>query len=249
MIGAINDIVAFFVTNTPDAATVAVGGPAGVGWAAACLAFAGLLKTRGRLKTGYTRKVFHFLIFGTVTAIHWLWGTPSVCLFGGMTTLVIGYALLRGSGYFMYEAMAREKDAPRRTHYIVVPYFATLIGGLVTNIFLPGTAVFGYLVAGLGDAVAEPVGTCFGTHQYRVPAGRGVRAVRSLEGSSSVLATSLLALSAYVLLSPQFVLSGNSLLIVVLIATLSTVVEAVSPHGWDNATMQIVPALLGGLLP
>jgi hypothetical protein len=28
----------------------------------------------------------------------------------------------------------------------------------------------------------------------------------------------------------------------------STLVEAVSPHGWDNATMQVVPALLGAVL-
>jgi len=180
--------------------------------------------------------------------VHWIWETPGVCLFGGMTTLAIAYALLRGSGHFMYEGIARGKDAPRRTHYIVVPYFATLIGGLLSNIFFPRAAVFGYLVAGLGDAIAEPVGTRFGKHQYRVPAIRGVRAIRSLEGSSSVLIVSALALIVCLALSPQFVLSGKSLPIVLLISVISTLVEAVSPHGWDNATMQVVPALLGTVL-
>jgi hypothetical protein len=35
-----------------------------------------------------------------------------------MSTAVIVYALVRGPGHFMYEAMAREKDDPRRTHCI-----------------------------------------------------------------------------------------------------------------------------------
>lgn len=242
------ELVDFFVRNTPDAPVLAVACPAGLAWAAGCLLFAGLLKTRVKLKTGYTRKVFHFLIFGTVVVVHWLWGTPGVCVFGGMTSVVIAYALLRGSGHVMYEAMAREKDAPRRTYYIVVPYFATLIGGLMSNIFFPATAVFGYLVTGLGDAIAEPVGTRFGKHKYRVPAGGGVKAVRSVEGSSAVFVASTLALIGCFALSPQFALSGGALLAILLIAAVSTVVEAVSPHGWDNATLQVVPALLGSVL-
>ena len=248
MIAYIKNITDFFIVNIPGAKALAAGGPASLVWAAGCLMFAGFLKTHWNWKTGYTRKVFHFLIFGTVAIIHWTWGTPGVCLFGGTTTLVIAYALFRGPGHFMYEALAREKDAPRRTHYIVVPYFATLIGGLVSNIFFPHTVIFGYLVAGLGDAIAEPVGTRFGRHKYEVPAIRGVRSVRSLEGSSSVLIVSVLALMACLAFSPHFVLSGKSMLIAVLIAVISTLVEAVSPHGWDNTTMQVVPAMLGTIL-
>ena len=242
------NFVDFFVANFPSAKALAVGGPAALLWAVACLMLAGFLQTRGNWKTGYTRKLFHFLIFGTVVVIHWIWGTPGVCLFGGMTTLTIAYALLRGSGHFMYEAMAREKDAPRRTHYVIVPYFATLIGGLISNIFFPDAAAFGYLVAGLGDAIAEPVGTRFGKHQYRAPAVRGVRAVRSWEGSGSVLIVSILALTMCLALSPQFALSEISFLVIVLIAVVSTVVEAVSPHGWDNLTLQVIPAWLGTVL-
>ncbi len=244
----IQETLNFFVENFPNPKSLATGGPAALAWAVACLALCGFLKTRRNWRTGYTRKVFHFLIFGTVVAVHWIWKTPGVCLFGGVTTLAIAYAVFRGPGHFMYEAIARETDAPRRTHYVIVPYFATLIGGLVSNIFFPATAVFGYLVTGLGDAIAEPVGTRFGRHQYRAPAIRGVRAVRSLEGSASVLIVSILALTACLALSPQFALSAKSFLIVILIAAISTVVEAVSPHGWDNATLQAVPAWLGTIL-
>ena len=244
----IGTIMRFFAANLPDATTFAVAGPPAMVWAVAGLWFAGVLKSRGKFKTGYTRKVFHFLIFGTVVAIHFIWGIAGVCLFGGMTSLVIAYALVKGPGHIMYEAMAREKDAPRRTYYIVIPYFATLIGGLLSNIFFPATAVFGYLVTGLGDAVAEPVGTRFGKHTYKVPAVRGVGAVRSLEGSLAVFMMSVAALTACVVFSPVFDLSMRSLLDVVLIAFIATLVEAVTPHGWDNATLQVVPALLGTMM-
>ena len=170
-----------------------------------------------------------------------------MCLFGGMTNLVLAFALWRGPGHPWYEALAREKDAPRRTHYVVVPYAATLLGGLAANIFFPDTAVFGYLVTGLGDAVAEPVGTRFGRRLYRVPAMTGVHAVRSLEGSAAVFLSSALSLTAWLGFSPGFSFSSYcwSVLAVTLAAT---VVEALSPHGWDNFTLQVVPAWLGSML-
>ena len=242
------NILDFFVTNLPGIKALVFGGPAGLLWAAGCLWLAGHLKIRRHWPTGYTRKIFHFLIFGSVFFIHGIWGTPGVCLFGAMSTAVIAYALIRGPGHLMYEAMAREKDEPRRTHYVVVAYFATLIGGLLSNILFPRAAVFGYLVCGFGDAIAEPVGTRFGKHQYRAPAIRGVRAVRSLEGSGSIFLVSMLTLILFMAFSPHFALTPHSALKAILIAGISTAVEAVSPHGWDNATLQVVPAWLGTVL-
>jgi phytol kinase len=242
------DVLDFFIVNFPGPKALALGGPAGFLWAAACLMLAGRLKIRRGWPTGYTRKLFHFLIFGSVIVVHALWKTPGVCLFGGMTTVVVAYALLRGPGHFMYEAMAREKDEPRRTHFIVVAYFATLIGGLLNNIFFPDTAVLGYLVCGFGDAIAEPVGTRFGKHQYRALAIRGVRAIRSLEGSGSVLLVSMVTLVLFMAFSPHFTLTLRTALMAILIAGVSTIVEAVSPHGWDNTTLQVVPAWLGASL-
>ena len=94
----VENIVRFFVENVPSPTTLVVAGPIALAWAAACLVFAGFLKTRRNFKTGYTRKIFHFLIFGTVVVVHRVWGTPGVCLFGAMTSVVIAYALLRGTG-------------------------------------------------------------------------------------------------------------------------------------------------------
>lgn len=240
-------VAQFFSDNTPDLETLAIGGPIGLVWAGACLALAGVLKRRVGLQTGYTRKIFHFLIFTSVIAIHGVWGTPCVCLFGGMTSLVVGYAVLCGPGHLMYEAMAREKDEPRRTHYIVVPFLATLIGGVLSNILFPATAVLGYLVTGLGDAVAEPVGTRFGRHRYSVPAIGGVKAIRTIEGSCAVFAASVLSLALWFAFTGAAT-PGKAWLAVAVVALVSTLVEAISPHGWDNATLQLVPAMLGAAL-
>ena len=244
----VQTLSSFIAANIPSLKALALGGPAGLFWAAACLMTAGYLKTRKAWKTGYSRKLFHFLIFGTVVVVSRVWGTSGVCLFGGVTTLVIAYALFKGEGHFMYEAMAREKNAPHRTRFIVAPYLATLVGGVLANVYFPQTVLFGYLVAGLGDAIAEPVGTRFGVHRYRVPSIGGPRSERSLEGSCTGLAVSLVSLLLCLVLSPCFMLSGHTVLIVAWIALVSTVAEAVSPHGWDNAVLQVLPAWLGALL-
>jgi phytol kinase len=245
---SIGAIAQFIAGNVPSPAALALAGPPALLWAVACLVLAGLLKARWRWKTGYTRKVFHFLIFGSAAAVHARWGTRGVCLFGGMASLVIAWALLRGPGSLLYEALAREKDAPHRTYFIVVPWFATLLGGFLSNLLFPSTALLGYLVTGLGDAVAEPVGTRFGKHEYRTPTLSGIRATRTLEGSCAVFLASLLALAVCLALSLAYDPSARSVSTIVLIALASTLAEAVSPHGWDNATLQIVPALLGSLL-
>jgi len=237
-------VVAFFVDNMPSVRALLTGGPVSLLWAFACLGFAGYLKRRHRLRTGYTRKVFHFLIFFTAAACQVIGGSRALCLFGAMTSLVVFYAVLRGDGHILYEAIAREKDAPHRTYYIMVPYFATLIGGIAANILFGPAAAAGYLVAGWGDAVGEPAGVRFGRHTYRVPSRRSVPTCRSYEGSAAVFVASLLALAVAIAATPALSFSWHSILTVPLVAVVAALAEAVSPHGWDNATMQLVPAFL-----
>lgn len=235
--------VAFFVDNFPSWPAILIGGPAGLAWSFVCLWGAGRLKQIGA-RTGHTRKAFHFLIFTTVAILQWLLGTPAVCLFGGMCTLVVFFAVWRGSGNLLYEAMAREKDEPHRTFFILVPYFTTLVGGLLSNILFGPVALAGYLVAGLGDAIGEPVGTLIGRHLYRVPSLSSVPATRSVEGSAAVFLMSAVALALAAAISPYIALSSFGVFKMLVIAAVCTIVEAVSPHGWDNATMQLVPTAL-----
>lgn len=230
-----------FVTGAwPGAGWLAL--PGAVGVAFAYLALAGWLKQRRGWPTGYTRKVFHFLVFTTVAALQAAAGLPAVCVFGTAVSLVVFHAVWRGDGYAGYEAMAREKDAPRRTYFILAPYAATLLGGLTANLLFGPAALGGYLVAGIGDAIAEPVGTRWGRHRYRVPSRRGVTSWRSWEGSAAVFIASLFALVAALLLHGVPVRPHLGLLIGW--AALCALTEAISPHGWDNATLQLLPAAL-----
>jgi phytol kinase len=167
---------------------------------------------------------------------------------GGAVTLVLAYAVARGGGHPLYEAIAREQDAPHRTYYIVVPYFATLVGGLASNLLFGHAAVVGYLVGGLGDAAGEPVGTRWGRHRYPVPGLGAVRTTRSVEGSLAVLAASLVAAAAGVALGPQLHFTPRSFAALPVVAAACALVEAASPHGWDNLTMQLVPALMAFVL-
>lgn len=240
--------LSFFIGNVPSRNVILIGAPLGILWSYLCLRFAGYLKLGKGWRTGYTRKVFHFLIFTSVVIIQFFWGTPAVCLFGGMCSLVIFFALRKGNGNILYEAMAREKDEPHRTYYIIVPYVATLIGGLAGNILFGEMAVVGYLVTGLGDAVGEPVGVRFGKHAYRVPSLASVKSVRSWEGSLAVFAMSVAAIAASIALLPNLNFTGSFFVIIPLIGLASAGVEAVSPHGWDNATMQVIPSLLAWLV-
>jgi phytol kinase len=237
-------LVNFIQNNIPPWRTTLTLGPAFLLWAYVCLAFAGYLRTVRRVRTGYTRKTFHLLTFLTASLLQVVVGLPLVCLFGGMTTLVLAYALVRGDGHPLYEAIARENDEPYRTYYIVVPYLATLFGGVAGNICFGPAALVGYLVGGLGDAAGEPVGTRWGRHRYVVPTLSRVKTTRSIEGSAGVFAASLVAILVGLLVSPGLHLTAYSALSIPAIALSCTLIEAVSPHGWDNATMQLAPALL-----
>jgi phytol kinase len=206
------------------------------------LYIAGVLKKYKKWRTGYSRKVFHFLVFISASFVQAKLELTGTIVFGTCVSIVVFYAIWKGDGHILYEAMAREKDAPRKTYYIVMPYLATLSAGILGNILftLDGAAI-GYLATGFGDAVGEPFGTRFGKHQYKVPSLKDVVSYRSYEGSTAVfVATFIAILIGTGLLSIP--ITGIICLKIVLIALITTGVEAVSPHGWDNFTTQLSAA-------
>ena len=238
----------FFAENTPPPRVILAGGPPFLVWAYACLRLSAYLKCARGVKTGYTRKTFHVLTFLTAVCVQVAWGLPVLCLYGAAVSCVLAYAVARGAGHPLYEAIAREQDAPHRTYYVVVPYFATLAGGLMSNALFGHAAVVGYLVGGMGDAAGEPVGTRWGRHRYNVPSWGGVRVTRSVEGSAGVLVFSLVAVVVGVGLIPELHLTQRSAWLLPLVAVCCALLEAASPHGWDNATMQLVPSFMAATL-
>ena len=96
-----------------------------------------------QVRTPYTRKVFHFLIFTMASIVQLRWQFPGVVVFGTIVSLVVLYAVVRGAGYPLYEALARPTDAPHRSLYIIVPLFTTIAGGLISNILFPCHGICG----------------------------------------------------------------------------------------------------------
>lgn len=206
------------------------------------------LKARRGLRTGDTRKVFHFAIFTAAALLGRALGIEAVNLLGGVVAGYVVVVLAVGDGNPFYESLAREGDAPRRSLHIVLPFLATAAGGVTSSALFGPHAVVGFAVTGFADAVGEPVGIRWGKHRYRVPTfGRGVKSERSIEGSAAVL-VSAFAAAAVVLSTVPGDAAGvppglpRTLLVAITIALVVAVVEAVSPHGLDNFTLQIATA-------
>jgi phytol kinase len=193
-------------------------------------------------KVGYTRKFFHFMIFAMAGGLQYWKGIGGVFVLGWAVSLIILYLIWKGKSSKYYLLLARPKDEPHPTRYIIYPYLATFLGGVVSNFyFLPIAAVAGYLAAGLGDAIGEPVGTKWGKHQYPVYSwGSAVKSPRSLEGSLAVFLVSMIAFMISMHLY-NFPIEWYKIAIAALIAA---IVEGLSPHGWDNFTSQVAGAIL-----
>ncbi len=200
---------------------------------------AGSLKRYAGWKTGYTRKVLHFIIFFTAVGLHLWGGMPAVNVLGVGMGIFVLLSIKAGEGNFFFEGMAREMDSPRRSYFVIVPYLSTAFGGLISNFLFAGCAIMGYALCGAADAIAEPVGVRFGKHKYKVPTLRKVQAAeRSLEGSLSVFVVSL-ALSWLLLVRLYHLPLEKAFLGSLLLSLAVVLVEAFSYHGADNLTIQI----------
>lgn len=190
---------------------------------------AGYMKKEKGVKTNYTRKVFHFIVFTSATIIQWQFGLPGTAIFGTASLFFLLVSMYRGEGSIIYEGIARETDAPHRSFYLIVPFIATALGGITGNFFFIGYAMVGYLVIGWGDAVGEPFGVRFGKHKYPVFTLTGIKCHRSIEGSIAVFLASSLA-ATLVLANP---VHG------VIIGLIAALLESQSPHGGDNFIVQL----------
>lgn len=230
----------FFEHAVPSPRMTATLGPVFLLLAVAAGKLAGYLRVTVGMRTPYTRKVFHFVIFTLASAVQLTRGLPAVMLFGAVVAAVVLHAVVRGSGHPLYEAMARPSDAPHRSLFVLVPLATTALGGVLANAFFGPTAYVGYLVGGWGDAVGEPVGTAWGRHRYSVPTLAGVPATRSFEGSAAVLLMGALAASAG--LAVAGVPPARALTVGLCCGAAGAIVEAVSHHGTDNLTIQLAAA-------
>jgi phytol kinase len=229
-----------FLSSLPDTRTLLAVTPIAVVYLGIVTWFVGYLKSEQHVRTAYTRKIFHFLVFTAVSAVHLIWRLPGVTVFGIVATLLVIYTVIKGDGFPLYEALARPADAPHRTLFVIVPLITTALGGITTNALFANYAYVGYLVCGWGDAVGEPVGSRWGKHKYSVPSMAGVRAQRSLEGSFAVFLIGSIAAGIGLLaagLAANTAIWGG-----LACGAAGAIVEAGSTHGLDNFTTQVAAA-------
>jgi phytol kinase len=199
---------------------------------------AGWMKVKKNVRTPYTRKTFHFIIFSAAGVIQYFYGLHAVSLMGMIVSLIVLTGVIAGERIWLYKALARETDAPHQKKFILLPLIATALGGILSNIFFPVTAYIGYFVGGWGDAVGEPVGTRWGKHRYTVPTLFGVKATRSIEGSFAVMLVSIF-ISFICLINISSFGLGYVLLASLVCGIAAACVEAISSHGLDNLTIQL----------
>ena len=235
-----DSMVLFVATNLPSNEELLVFGTIGQIFVYLTFYIAGTLNLRG-VKTGYTRKIVHVSGYMAVAFLQSYGGLPLTFIFTFNVGVVILHAILMGDGNVLYEALARENDAPNRTRFILIPFFATMVGGLITNMTFGEMSIMGYLVLALGDASGEVVGTRFGKHKLPVPPFFSKENFRKTwEGSLSVFIASVVA----IYIGLYLISFSMSVWLIFLVALVFTLVEAISPRGTDNLTMQVIPAWL-----
>ncbi len=236
--GIVKNIGDFISRAIPALKTLLLGTPILIIYTWICSLIASYLKVKKNLKTAYTRKVFHFMIFTMAGILQISVGLSGVVLFGIIVVLFVLFAVFKGDNYPFYEALARPKDAPKRSAFIVLPLATTALGGVLANVMFYPFAFIGYFVCGCGDAVGEPIGAKWGKHEYRVPSVFGVKVTRSIEGSLGVLLVGFIAAFLALLLSSYSF--WTSLSVGFACGLGGMLIEAVSTHGFDNLTIQVI---------
>lgn len=212
----------------------------------------GALRLRGELRAGDARKINHVLALAGVAL--WFGWLPTEVARGSAivtgATLLVCVLVTCGLREYRpfrwgFAANTRPSDAPHEAAFFWSSWLVSMVAILIADLLFLDMRVTrtAALVVGLADGLAEPVGVRWGRHRYSVQWPGMRAAVRSVEGSLCVLVTSfLVVLGCY--WETEGVVAGT-----VLIAVLLTVVEAASPHGWDNFTIPVAAAVgLHGLL-
>jgi hypothetical protein len=217
----------------------------------------GLAVDTGRINVAYTRKASH--IFATFI-IPALW-TPSLIegtelyhewylsvTWKSFAVFVLPYALMirpiRSRVRLLYLGH-RSFDRPEDRPYTLIWFISQMLAiGLLlvpmSQYFVSKGVWSLYLIAaisnGLGDGLAEPIGKVFGKKKYKVTALFTQREyTRSYAGSACVAFFTTLG----ILINIPVLSTGELIALLAILPALLTLIEAKSPHTWDNFFMYI----------
>jgi len=208
--------------------------------------WSGRLVEREALAVGYTRKLNHFVLFllpGWMAS--WsdderapIWAAIAAILTAHLL-LFLCWGPIRHRSRFcatVFRAIDRPEDRPYTLFWLwsqmIVGYLALLPWGwLFLQMGRFELIQIPVLINGVGDGLAEVVGTRFGRHRYRVPGLWTDRVyTRSWEGSLCVWLTGLIVVALFAdgFTPPEFWLA------IAAVPIAMTLAEAWSPHTWDT---------------
>jgi len=133
-----------------------------------------------------------------------------------------------------FASIDRPEDRPFTLTWLLTSVFAVWLIVLAWIWLAPATLSYvfvAFFISGVGDALAEPVGLYFGRHSYRTTALFTDKTyIRTLEGSATVFVSGVVA----VLILQGWPMDTQALLALLLFPIVGTLVEAKSPHTWDQ---------------
>ncbi len=203
-------------------------------------------------KVNYTRKLQHFAAYlvplinpfsHNKGIIPHLWETLFVML---MFLLMIQPIRERFSFFMIqFNSMDRTEDRPNTLKWIIL---GNLLPGLILSVIFqqifeevihePLLVLIVVFIIGIGDGLAEPVGTMFGKKKYIVPSWNFKhRYVRSYVGSACVYVISLISVAIFFQefnTLPQFITA------LIIIPPVMTLAEAFAPHSMDTPVLMLI---------
>lgn len=178
------------------------------------------------------RKFIHILVSGWVLILVNCYDSLAWAVIGPVTFIFLNAAFVY-SGFSKYLGMGNRK---RDNGLIYYPFSILVLVIMMYNGLADERIVISsVLMMGFGDGLAALIGSRFGRHGYSFIGGK-----KSLEGTLTMVAVSLTILLAVYPEGPWYVS--------LFVAIFATLLENITPLGFDNISVPLLSALALGVL-
>lgn len=178
------------------------------------------------------RKFIHILVSGWVLILVNCYDSLAWAVIGPVTFIFLNAAFVY-SGFSKYLGMGNRKRDNGLIYYplSILVLVIMMYNGLADERIV----ISSVLMMGFGDGLAALIGSRFGRHGYSFIGGK-----KSLEGTLTMFAVSLTILLAVYPEGPWYVS--------LLVAIFATLLENITPLGFDNISVPLLSALALGVL-
>ena len=178
------------------------------------------------------RKFIHILVSGWVLILVNCYDSLAWAVIGPVTFIFLNAAFVY-SGFSKYLGMGNRKRDNGLIYYplSILVLVIMMYNGLADERIV----ISSVLMMGFGDGLAALIGSRFGRHGYSFIGGK-----KSLEGTLTMFAVSLTILLVVYPEGPWYVS--------LLIAIFATLLENITPLGFDNISVPLLSALALGVL-